>query len=77
MPFSRLVAAAALMAWVISSIVVVRLATNLKSICETFGVGTRVDEPSSLPFSSGMTRPIALAAPVEVGIWFSAAARAR
>ena len=44
---------------------------------ETFGVGTRMDEPSSLPFSSGSTRPNALAAPVEVGIIDSAAARAR
>ena len=33
--------------------------------------------PFSLPSSSGITRPIALAAPVEVGIRFTAAARAR
>ena len=33
--------------------------------------------PSSLPFSSGSTRPIAFAAPVEVGIRLIAAARAR
>ena len=39
--------------------------------------GTRMDEPSSLPLSEGMTRPIALAAPVEVGISDKAAARAR
>ena len=47
---------------------VLRLATNLKSTTETFGVGTRIETPSSLPFSSGSTRPTALAAPVEVGI---------
>ena len=41
------------------------------------GVGTRIATPSSLPFSSGSTRPTALAAPVEVGIIDSAAARAR
>ncbi len=50
---------------------------NLKSITETFGVGTRIETPSSLPFSSGSTRPTALAAPVEVGIIDNAAARAR
>ena len=33
--------------------------------------------PSTLPFSSGMTIPIARAAPVEVGIRLIAAARAR
>jgi hypothetical protein len=33
--------------------------------------------PSSLPLSSGSTRPTALAAPVVVGIIDSAAARAR
>ena len=53
------------------------LATNLKSTTETFGVGTRIETPSSLPLSSGSTRPTALAAPVEVGIMVSAAARAR
>ena len=36
-----------------------------------------IGEPASLPFSSGITRPSALAAPVEVGIIDMAAARAR
>ena len=58
------------MAALISSLVVAFLATNLKSITETFGVGTRIETPSSLPFNSGSTRPTALAAPVEVGIMF-------
>ncbi len=41
---------------------------NLKSTTDTFGVGTRIEVPSSLPASSGMTRPTAFAAPVVVGI---------
>ena len=36
-------------------------------------MGTRCAEPISLPFSSGMTRPIAFAAPVELGTMFTAA----
>src|SRR6185295_9531522 len=69
--------AAALMALLISSTEVGRLATNFRSTSETLGVGTRTEMPSSLPFNSGSTRPTALAAPVEVGIIDSAAARAR
>src|SRR5215475_9649101 len=76
MPLSWL-AAASLTALVISSLSVLRLATNLKSTTETLGVGTRMATPSSLPLSSGSTRPTALAAPVEVGIMERAAARAR
>ena len=56
---------------------VVFLATNFRSTSETLGVGTRTEIPSSLPFNSGSTRPIALAAPVEVGIIDIAAARPR
>src|ERR1041384_2721094 len=76
MPLSWL-AAASLSALLISSLSFLRLATNLKSISDTLGVGTRIATPSSLPFSSGSTRPTALAAPVEVGIIDSAAARPR
>src|ERR1700712_1288063 len=76
MPFSG-PAAAALMALLISSTLVVRAAQNFRSTSDTLGVGTRTEMPSSLPFSSGSTRPTALAAPVEVGIIDSAAARAR
>src|SRR6266513_4913473 len=47
------------------------------STTETLGVGTRIEKPSSFPLSSGMTRCNALAAPVEVGIMDTAAARAR
>jgi hypothetical protein len=53
------------------------LASKVRSTTETFGVGTRIATPSSLPLSSGSTRPTALAAPVEVGIIDIAAARAR
>src|SRR5881275_1191474 len=60
-----------------SSAVVSRLASNLKSISDTFGVGTRIAVPSSLPLSAGSTSPTARAAPVEVGIKDRAAARAR
>ena len=66
-----------MIAALISSTEVARLARNTRSTTETFGVGTRIEVPSSLPFSSGSTRPTALAAPVEVGIIDSAAARAR
>ena len=50
---------------------------NVRSTIETFGVGTRMEKPSSLPAVSGMTSFRALAAPVELGIMLSAAARAR
>ena len=46
-----------------SSTVVDRLVTALKSMTDTLGVGTRMATPSSLPLSSGRTRPTALAAP--------------
>ena len=52
------------------------LGHELGSTSDTFGVGTRTEMPSRLPFSSGSTRPMALAAPVDVGIWLRAA-RAR
>src|SRR6478735_4252090 len=65
------------MASLIFSTEVLRFEMNLKSTTETFGVGTRIEVPSRRPLSSGMTRPIALAAPVEVGIIDIAAARPR
>ncbi len=51
--------------------------TNVRSTTETFGVGTRIAKPSSLPSISGMTSLSAFAAPVDDGIMLSAAARAR
>ena len=58
--------------------VVVSVSTSITtSTSDTFGVGTRTLMPSNLPLSSGRTSATALAAPVEVGIMESAAARAR
>src|SRR5688572_18654606 len=75
-PFSAPLAAASIAA-LISSTETLRPGTKFRSTTETFGVGTRIEEPSSLPASAGITRPSALAAPVEVGIIDMAAARAR
>src|SRR5690348_1327646 len=69
--------AAAFIALLTSATVVARVVTTLRSTSETFGVGTRTEMPSSLPLSSGRTRPTAFAAPVDVGIVESAAPRAR
>src|SRR5260221_13955329 len=77
MPLNRLDAAAFTISSLISSAEVSRAASNLKSITDTLAVGTRIEVPSSLPLSAGRTSPTALAAPVEVGIIDSAAARAR
>ena len=60
-----------------SSFVVFFETSNTTSTTDTFGVGTRSDMPSSLPFSSGSTSDTALAAPVEVGMMDMHAARAR
>ena len=49
----------------------------MKSTTETVGVGTRRLKPSNLPLRSGITRASAFAAPVEVGMMFWPAARAR
>ncbi len=51
--------------------------STVRSTTETLAVGTRIAIPSSLPFSSGSTRPTAVAAPVVVGIMLTAPARAR
>src|SRR5215472_2664693 len=60
-----------------SSFVVFFSTQTTKSTTETLGVGTRIENPSTLPPSSGITSFKAFAAPVEVGIIDSAAARAR
>jgi hypothetical protein len=56
-----------------------RLASKVRSTSETLIVGTRIAKPSSLPSSSGNTRPTAAAAPVLVGIidWVAERARRR
>ncbi len=76
MPFIGPSAASFILA-LISSAVVFLLRTQVRSMRETVGVGMRMARPLSLPLSSGMTSPMALAAPVVVGIMETAAARAR
>ena len=61
----------------ISSTVISRPNVTTRSVIEPVGIGARTEMPSTFPFSSGMTTPIAFAAPVEVGIRLTAAARAR
>ena len=51
--------------------------TTVTSVNEPVATGTRCAPPSNLPSISGITLPIALAAPVELGTMFCAAARAR
>src|SRR5919112_202374 len=65
------------MAALTPSTLVSRDTLTVRSVAEPVGTGTRIAYPSSLPLSSGSTRPIALAAPVDVGTMLSAAARAR
>ena len=75
-PFNFPEAASATQALTSSS--VTRLeASKVRSMHDTFGVGTRMAVPSSLPAISGNTSPRAIAAPVDVGIKARAAARAR
>src|SRR3569832_1791186 len=76
MPFNA-PCAASFMTALISSTVVSRAAMNDKSTIDTLMVGTRIANPSSLPLSSGITRPTAAAAPVLVGIMLMVAERAR
>ena len=47
--------------------------TTVKSTTLPSGVGTRTATPSIFPCKSGITTPIAFAAPVLVGIIFAAA----
>ena len=70
--------AAAFIAALTSSLVTVLLEDRgqVGDRCRS-GTGTRRAKPVSLPFSSGMTSPTALAAPVVVGMMLIAAARAR
>ena len=68
--------AASLRALLTSSSVVETLSSQTRSTIETVGVGTLIDIPLSLPSSSGITIEMAFAAPVVVGIRFSAPALA-
>ena len=60
----------------ISSALGFALRTAETSMRLTSGVGTRNAVPSTLPFSSGSTSPMALVIPVVVGMMLIAAARA-
>ena len=75
-PFMGPLAAATIALFTVSASVSL-VAVKVRSISDTFGVGTRIAVPSNLPASSGSTKPTARAAPVEVGIIDIAAARAR
>ena len=50
------------------------LSLTVRSTTETFMTGTLKAIPVIFPLSSGMTRPTALAAPVELGMMFPLAA---
>jgi hypothetical protein len=67
--------AADLMAALISSMEAGFWSRQVRSTTETLGVGTRKAMPVSLPLSSGITFPTALAAPVEAGMMFWPAPR--
>lgn len=71
------VSAAFLRAVFTSSTVVSFLVSQTKSTIETVGVGTLIETPFNLPSSSGITKPIAFAAPVVVGMMDWPAERAR
>jgi hypothetical protein len=61
----------------ISSTVVSRDTSAVRSTTEPVGTGARTAKPCSLPWSSGITRPMAFAAPEDAGTRLIAAARAR
>jgi len=68
--------AAAFIAALISSFVTPAfLTTAVKIVVEPVGVGTRCADPINFPFNSGITNPIAFAAPVLLGTMLTAAAR--
>ena len=77
MPASGALSEAARMAAFISCALVSREHCTVRSTTDPVGTGARTAKPPSLPCSSGITSPIALAAPVEAGIRLIAAARAR
>merc|ERR1719510_2894038 len=63
-------AAASFTAATISSYLAPFSKRQVKSTTETSGVGTRKAMPVSFPFTSGITLPTALAAPVDEGMMF-------
>merc|ERR1711915_404901 len=67
--------AAALTTFLMSSYLAGFSRRTVRSTTDTSGVGTLKAMPVSLPLSSGMTLPTALAAPVEEGMMFCPAPR--
>ena len=61
----------------ISSLVTLVFSSKVKSTIEPVVTGTLKALPSNLPFNDGITLPMALAAPVEVGIILAPAALPR
>jgi len=76
-PASGPLSLAAFSAPLSSSTLVGRSHSTVRSTTEPVGTGARTANPFSRPCSAGITRPMALAAPVDAGIRLIAAARAR
>src|SRR5438477_482518 len=74
---SRSLLAASWKARLTSATLAGRVSRQVRSVLEPFSTGTRRATPCSLPANSGSTSPIALAAPVLVGMMLTPAARAR
>ena len=53
------------------------LTTAISIVVDPVGTGTLCADPINFPFNSGITNPIAFAAPVELGTIFTAPALAR
>src|SRR5919204_262136 len=66
-PSNRPVSAAARYACVTSSTLTSRPRRTTRSVIEPVGTGARTEIPSTFPLRSGITSPIARAAPVGVG----------
>ena len=67
MPFNSPFAALLIASFIVSAVASF-LVTRVKSIRETFGVGTLIAVPSSLPFKLGNTKPLLLQRPL---MWVS------
>ena len=64
-------AAAFIAALIPSFVTSVPLTTAVRIVVDPVGTGTLCAEPISFPFNSGITSPIAFAAPVELGTIFA------
>ena len=66
--------AAFIAALIPSTVISFPLTTAVRTVVEPVGTGTLCAEPINFPFNSGITNPIAFAAPVELGTILTAAA---